>query len=159
MGTHIIQSDTMLPQAVFSLLVTLLVLDSCQPTNGSRCPDKWLDASFVQMGCLLFDSSKALDWDDANNFCQFDKNSSLVELKKVEQLQFVQMELKVIADHEGVEKTVIGSGPEVVVLWGTSCSTVCSSPCRGRTAWLSTTRSIMMVFTRLAKTTYIPFVN
>merc|ERR1712236_44979 len=83
---HIIQSDTMLPQAVFSLLVTLLVLDSCQPTNGSRCPDKWLDASFVQMGCLLFDSSKALDWDDANNFCQFDKNSSLVELKKVEQL-------------------------------------------------------------------------
>ena len=33
--------------------------------TSATCPDKWLDASFVEMGCLFFNNTAAVDWEEA----------------------------------------------------------------------------------------------
>ena len=53
------------------------------------------------VGCLLFNSTATYNWEEANNYCQFEANGSLIEIINEEQLAFVQMELWVLADHEG----------------------------------------------------------
>merc|ERR1711934_159578 len=69
--------------------------------GSGNCPDKWLDASFVDMGCLYFNSSATETWDAANSLCQIGSNSTLVDIATEVQLAFLQMELDLIADHEG----------------------------------------------------------
>ena len=65
------------------------------------CPEPWVDGSSVGLGCLLFNSSLALTWDEANNFCQFTSNATLLEILTEEQLIFTQLELTRLADEEG----------------------------------------------------------
>merc|ERR1711874_697283 len=71
--------------------------------SDDPCPEKWLDASFVDMGCLLFNSTRPYIWNDAVSYCQSESqpNTSLVEITTEVQLKFVQMELRILADHEG----------------------------------------------------------
>merc|ERR1712018_155965 len=67
---------------------------------SGNCPDKWVDASFVDMGCLYFNTTAGMTWDDANSMCQMGSNSTLLEITSEMQKSFIQMELAVIEDHE-----------------------------------------------------------
>ena len=66
--------------------------NSFSPENllEGPCPDGWLDASFVNMGCLLLDQSSSgklgnYTWDLANSWCQ-GFGGALVEIANEEQL-------------------------------------------------------------------------
>merc|ERR1712051_1161555 len=74
--------------------------EAAQDKSTGNCPDKWVDATFVDMGCLYFNSTEALTWDDASSMCQMGSNSTLLEITTEMQLAFIQMELAVIEDHE-----------------------------------------------------------
>ena len=69
-----------------------------QSQTKSNCPDKWLDASFVEMGCLFFNSTEGMTWEDANLACQRSSNSTSVVIASEIQMGFLQMELDVIAN-------------------------------------------------------------
>ena len=69
--------------------------------SGGSCPTGWVDASFVDMGCLYFNSTKGMTWDDAVSSCHIaTTNSSLVEITTEAQMDFVQMMLEMIEEHE-----------------------------------------------------------
>merc|ERR1719266_207530 len=72
-----------------------------QSQTKSNCPEKWLDASFVEMGCLFFNSTASMTWEDANLACQRSSNSTSVVITSEIQMGFLQMELDVIANAEG----------------------------------------------------------
>merc|ERR1712126_467926 len=69
--------------------------------TSATCPDKWLDASFVEMGCLFFNNTAAVDWEEANVICKEYSNATLVDIQSEMQMGFLQMELDVIANAEG----------------------------------------------------------
>ena len=50
----------------------------------SPCPHNWVDATFVDLGCL--------PWEQANIYCH-EENATLIEILTEEQLDFVRMEL------------------------------------------------------------------
>ena len=50
-----------------------------QSQETSNCPEKWLDASFVDMGCLYFNTTQDVTWEDANSICQ-GSNSTLIDI-------------------------------------------------------------------------------
>merc|ERR1711962_1867340 len=78
------------------------LLEGLQDESSGACPSGWVDASFVNMGCLYFNSTKAETWDDAVISCQVaTPNASLVEIMNETQMAFVQMEIEVIEDYEG----------------------------------------------------------
>ena len=72
---------------------------SMAATNGP-CPSGWVDASWVGMGCLLFDSTTTYTWEEASQYCQTTADASLVEMLNVEQHDFVKMELEFLEAHE-----------------------------------------------------------
>ena len=76
-------------------------LSQVQSQTTSNCPDKWFDASFLDMGCLSFNTTQDYTWEDANNACRKSSNSTLVDVATEEQMVFLQMELEVIAEAEG----------------------------------------------------------
>merc|ERR1712018_607432 len=86
--------------SAFSFNETFPLLSQSQSQSTSNCPEKWLDASFVDMGCLYFNSTEALNWEEANVICQM-SNSTLVDISTEMQMGFLQMELDVIANAEG----------------------------------------------------------
>merc|ERR1712045_685867 len=59
-----------------------------QSQTKSNCPDKWLDASFVEMGCLFFNSTEGMTWEDANLACQRSSNSTSVVITSEIQMGF-----------------------------------------------------------------------
>ena len=70
--------------------------------SSGSCPSGWVDASFVDMGCLYFNSTKGESWDDAVISCQMaTPNASLVEILTENQMAFVQMEIELLEAHEG----------------------------------------------------------
>ena len=82
-----------------TFLAPVLATVTIQPAGSARCPTGWIDAHFADdMGCLLFNTTKSYSWIDANNFCN-SLNASLVEIKTMEQLEFLIMELEVFADN------------------------------------------------------------
>ena len=86
------------------LLLGLLFLHASETTSvaatNGPCPSGWVDASWVGMGCLLFDSNTTYTWEEASQYCQTTANASLVEMLNVEQHDFVKMELEFLEDHE-----------------------------------------------------------
>merc|ERR1711990_936517 len=81
----------------------LSLRENAQDVSSGGCPDGWGDASFVGMGCLYFNSTEALSsWDATSSMCQTaTPSSTLVEITSEEQMAFIQMEIGVLADHEG----------------------------------------------------------
>merc|ERR1711990_188784 len=81
----------------------LSLRENAQDVSSGSCPDKWVDASFVEMGCLYFNSTEAITtWDETSSMCQTaTPNSTLVEIRTEMQMAFLQMEMEVLADHEG----------------------------------------------------------
>merc|ERR1711951_179288 len=69
--------------------------------SSGKCPDKWVDASFVDMGCLFFNTTAGMTWDQASSTCQMGSNSALLEITSDLQMTFIQRELTVIEEFEG----------------------------------------------------------
>merc|ERR1711971_823304 len=96
--------------------------------SSGNCPDKWVDASFVDLGCLYFNSTVSLIWDDANSLCQMGSNSTLLAIESEMQMAFIQMELQVIADHEGGSKYWWTAGTDAGIngqwVWATTYTAV-----------------------------------
>merc|ERR1712168_629233 len=84
-----------------------------QGKSNGNCPDKWVDATFVDMGCLYFNSSADMTFDDASSMCQMGSNSTLLAITSEMQMAFVQMELNVIADHEDASRYWWTAGTDV----------------------------------------------
>merc|ERR1712179_13670 len=79
---------------------TVTVSQSEEETRGS-CPDGWLDTTLFggTMGCLLFDSSNSYTWDKANQFC-YSQGGELVEIRHLQEMEFVISYLKMLETHE-----------------------------------------------------------
>ena len=95
----------------------------------SNCPEKWLDASFVEMGCLFFNSTEGMTWEDANLACQRSSNSTSVVITSEIQMGFLQMELDVIANAEGTTHSWWTAGTDIWTngprwLWATTLADV-----------------------------------
>merc|ERR1712198_471818 len=99
-----------------------------QSETTANCPDKWLDASFMDMGCLYFNSTEGLTWDDANSMCAMSSNSTLVDIATEVQMGFLQMELDVIANAEGTSHLWWTAGTDVGIngrwFWATTLTPV-----------------------------------
>ena len=101
--------------------------EAAQDKSTGNCPDKWVDATFVDMGCLYFNNAEALTWDDASSMCQMGSNSTLLEITTEMQLAFIQMELAVIEDHEDTNYTWWTAARDVEIgqwIWITSLTAV-----------------------------------
>ena len=76
--------------------------EGAKDLDSSACPSGWVDASFVDMGCLYFNSTKPESWVDVVISCQMaTPNASLVEILTENQMAFVQMEIELLEAHEG----------------------------------------------------------
>merc|ERR1719341_1661169 len=98
-----------------------------QSQETSNCPEKWLDASFVDMGCLFFNATMDVTWEDANAICQR-SNSTLVDISTEVQMGFLQMELDVIANAEGTTHYWWTAGTDLGIegrwIWATTLTAV-----------------------------------
>merc|ERR1712154_72384 len=64
-----------------------------QSLTASNCPEKWLDASLVDMGCLYFNTTNFLTWEEGNAICKMTPNSSLVDISTEVQMDFLRLQL------------------------------------------------------------------
>ena len=55
----------------------------------------------LDLGCLLFNSTETYTWEEASVYCQGEENATLVEIWTDTQLNFIRMELGVLAEVEG----------------------------------------------------------
>merc|ERR1712126_787768 len=114
--------------SAFSFDKTFPPLSQSQSLTKSNCPEKWLEASFMDMGCLYFNSTKDLNWEDANSICQMNSNSTLVDISTEVQMGFLQMELDVIANAEGTTHYWWTAGTDVGIedrwFWATTLTAV-----------------------------------
>ena len=98
-----------------------------QSQETSNCPEKWLDASFVDMGCLYFNTTQDITWEDANAICQR-SNSTLIDISTEMQMGFLQMELDVIANAEGATHFWWTAGTDLGIegrwIWATTLTAV-----------------------------------
>ena len=62
--------------------------------ESGSCDEGWFDASFVDLGCILFSSERRYYY-EANTFCQ-DLGSHLIEIHSHSQLDFIKMELQLL---------------------------------------------------------------
>merc|ERR1712241_1541389 len=72
------------------LLVTLIALSGAK----IACPEGWVDANDLDMGCLLMHhkelNHKVHTWPKSDEFCrEFGENSRMVEVHSLEQKQFL----------------------------------------------------------------------
>ena len=98
-----------------------------QSQETSNCPEKWLDASFLDMGCLYFNATQGVVWEDANSICQR-SNSTLIDISTEMQMGFLQMELDVIANAEGEAHYWWTAGTDLGIegrwIWATTLTAV-----------------------------------
>ena len=67
----------------------------------SACPVPWIDGTLLDLGCLLFNSTTYYPWEEASVYCQQEENATLVEIWTEAQLDFIRMELRMLAANEG----------------------------------------------------------
>ena len=67
-----------------------------------NCPNGWLDARILNMGCLNFNGTKSMAWNDAQDFCHsLNINSHLVEIFSEEQQQFMVIQALLYEEYSG----------------------------------------------------------
>ena len=66
---------------------------------AAMCNENWVDASSVDLGCLLFDTS-AKSYAEATKFCE-DMDSSLIEIETPAQMEFITKELRTFSESAG----------------------------------------------------------
>ena len=64
-------------------------------SENNPCPKNWVQATWVDMGCLLFNSTQTYTWEEASVYCQTEANATLVEIETEDQFEFLQMEMEV----------------------------------------------------------------
>merc|ERR1719186_196062 len=81
-----------------SLAALLLVIFAVGASDASarNCPNYWVDGTFVDMGCFLFNTTASMTLEEASQYCQGVENASLIEIHTQEQLDFFKMERFVI---------------------------------------------------------------
>ena len=62
---------------------------------SSACDPGWTDASFVDMGCLFFDTEPRHYW-EAAEFCTWERKAGMMELVTREQLEYINLQLQVL---------------------------------------------------------------
>ena len=71
---------------------------------SSGCGKGWIDASFVNMGCLLIETKITTStWTSGRNFCE-EKKATLVEIHNKAQMKFVSGILNSYEEEMGTEK-------------------------------------------------------
>merc|ERR1712113_417503 len=90
---------------------SILLLSACVVSGA--CPDKWLDASFMEMGCLFFNNTLGVNWEEANVVCKMTPNATLVDIQSEMQMGFLQMELNVVEGIEGAKHHWWTAGTDV----------------------------------------------
>ena len=65
----------------------------CRTIIAENCPKGWLDASFLNLGCLFFERTY-MYWGEAQSACH-GKDAILVEILNEEQFDFLRLKLKV----------------------------------------------------------------
>ena len=73
------------------------VADGEKDAGCCPCPENWVDATLTGMGCLYFNTSQTMAFEDASVSC-FHSNSSLVEIWTELQLDFLRSELNFLAN-------------------------------------------------------------
>merc|ERR1711962_1894506 len=96
-----------------ALQATASILLLSAITVSGTCPDHWLDASFMEMGCLFFNNTAPVSWEEAYISCKKYSNATLVEIQSEMQMSFLQMELDVIANAEGTTHNWWTAGTDV----------------------------------------------
>ena len=82
--------------------LVLFTQTTAEEITSNPCLEGWIQATWVDLGCLLFNTIKEYHWEEAANYCQTENpNSTLVDFQNPEQLEFLQMELEAIEDHAG----------------------------------------------------------
>ena len=97
----VIQSRHRFIVKMIALQATASILLLSASDVSDACPDNWLDASFMEMGCLFFNNTAAVNWEEANMVCKKYSKSTLVDIQLEMQMGFLQMELDLIAKSEG----------------------------------------------------------
>ena len=92
----------MISLSLVILVCVHLVLGVAETSDENPCPELWVQGTWVGLGCLLFNTTQKYTWEGALAYCQ-NEDSNLVEIQFQEQLDFLIMELDVLADHEGSE--------------------------------------------------------
>ena len=68
--------------------------------KANDCPEHWLEAGSVGMGCIWINQTLAMSWYNANTYCQY-KEATLVEIHTPEQLEYLRMELSTMEEYIG----------------------------------------------------------
>ena len=79
---------------------------------STACEPGWTDASFVDMGCLLFDSEPRHYW-EANEFCVWDRKAGMVELDTREQMEYISLQLQLLEMQMGQQFTWWAGGSDL----------------------------------------------
>ena len=111
---------------MFALVTTLSVLvlsstpagavsesELAERKTSDACPENWLDASFMEMGCLFFNSTAGMTWEEAYISCKKNSNANLVEIQSEVQMGFLQMELDVTDNAMGAKHYWWTAGTDV----------------------------------------------
>ena len=73
----------------YGLIFSLIIQYSIEKNlEKNICADGWIQATWVDLGCVLFNSTKILNWEEANIACQEVENGRLLEIRTEEQLDF-----------------------------------------------------------------------
>merc|ERR1711892_263167 len=100
MGTHISPTMNFSNKGIILMFCLHLATLRKHWEKKNPCPRQWVDATFVDLGCLLLNSNTSYTWEEANIYCQEKENATLIEIKTEEQLEYLQMELFTLEGHE-----------------------------------------------------------
>ena len=93
------KSNMLVPLLAVLLLSTwggkaMQVTNQTGKVSSGLCPQHWIDASLTGLGCLYFNSSSEVTWEEAGNICQAPENDALLlEIGSELQMDFVRSEL------------------------------------------------------------------
>ena len=86
---------------IFSFLIDL--------TSSLKCPQNWIDASHMELGCLNFNVTQEVTWTEAQKMCEKNNNNChLVEIFSQFQQDYISMMGYVIYEYTGVNFWWIG---------------------------------------------------
>merc|ERR1712133_173412 len=115
-GRQLLTVETMIFKFVIFLYLACVTATNPDVLNKSttagNCPEGWLDASFVDLGCLTFQyDDDGKDWWDAFLFCR-ERNSFLLEIFTEPQFDFLRLELQVYEEQYGAIYWYIGASDD-----------------------------------------------
>ena len=90
------------------LLLLSLHTSLADMAAANPCEDGWVQGTFVDLGCLLFEYNTSYIWEEAAVYCQDRWNATLVEIYTEDQHDFLEVTLDLLAPHQGVRPWWVG---------------------------------------------------